>query len=731
MDNSIKMNLNFELCISSYIPKSLCIDGVILSNSNIAENAVAGIISLRESTIDKSKYIDENCFWGESIKNLSKLDIDALLGLNVLSNLQDEYNKSKNEKFYSTINVYLKSFLKWANKHLHIIDEFPETGYNRTYILIKLLLEYGEEWELNNLIRDFLYNYQLKFLISKKYIGGLAYQINSNITLMILSTLFNLNEEMSLSNKNLENILSEHFDSDGLAKESSLSKQVYYFKLLDQYIQFMMCYGKDDEIIFDKVNKGIDSLRILMKHDNKYPIIDMTYEMLGEYTGLNNSKWFKDKDICVFKNENIYCLYKCNSNTSVSHHCDCGSIVLSYMGRDIFVDSGHLINGPDDVKEYCKSSKGHSSVIFKSIDSIESNIYWKSINRKKTNITDVRISEDNTEFSCNSDILMNEGVINRYISFSKDILKINDVYDSKYSDEFQVRFVLHPDCKEVNINRNLITFFNRGLNIELKVSNYEYILKIELVKAYYCVSLNHFEESIAIVFTMKGQKGEADFNIKFINKYLDEYAENSKSFLDKKSELQIQKTLKSNLLNDIVSYCNIGSTELYRYGRQAYLNHDFETAKKCEILNSILHNCSIKSTCDIGKGTRLAYGGIGLLIHANSKIGKYCMVGANVTLAAAPTIEDFVYIATGARVIKPNCKIGSFCIIGANAVINKDIEPFSVVGGVPAKVIKKITPNNVERYLVAYLASTGKTDQKFIEYVRNEFYKTYNKHNNE
>lgn len=41
-------------------------------------------------------------------------------------------------------------------------------------------------------------------------------------------------------------------------------------------------------------------------------------------------------------------------------------------------------------------------------------------------------------------------------------------------------------------------------------------------------------------------------------------------------------------------------------------------------------------------------------------------------------------------VITSNVKIGKGCIIAAGSVVTKDIEDFSVVGGVPAKLIKKV-----------------------------------------
>ena len=51
-------------------------------------------------------------------------------------------------------------------------------------------------------------------------------------------------------------------------------------------------------------------------------------------------------------------------------------------------------------------------------------------------------------------------------------------------------------------------------------------------------------------------------------------------------------------------------------------------------------------------------------------------------------VGNDVWIGSNA-VILPNCNIGDGAIIGAGAVVTSDIEPYTVVGGIPARFIKK------------------------------------------
>jgi len=55
---------------------------------------------------------------------------------------------------------------------------------------------------------------------------------------------------------------------------------------------------------------------------------------------------------------------------------------------------------------------------------------------------------------------------------------------------------------------------------------------------------------------------------------------------------------------------------------------------------------------------------------------------------ASVYIDDWVYI--GPRVtILPGVRIGAGAVVAAGAVVTKDVEPWTMVGGVPAKFIKK------------------------------------------
>jgi serine O-acetyltransferase len=136
----------------------------------------------------------------------------------------------------------------------------------------------------------------------------------------------------------------------------------------------------------------------------------------------------------------------------------------------------------------------------------------------------------------------------------------------------------------------------------------------------------------------------------------------------------------------------------------------------------ILHNSEIPYTSIIGKNTIFAYGGIGVIIHSAAVLGERANIGSSVTIGGnylgVPVIGDDVYISSGCKILG-NIKIGNGAIIGANAVVMRDVGPFEVFAGMPAKKVNSITRDNFSKYSGFYWC---KGDNEGIERFLNWYF---------
>ena len=103
----------------------------------------------------------------------------------------------------------------------------------------------------------------------------------------------------------------------------------------------------------------------------------------------------------------------------------------------------------------------------------------------------------------------------------------------------------------------------------------------------------------------------------------------------------------------------------------------------------------------VGRRVRIWHHG-GCVLGARS-IGDDVQIRHNVTLGLAnhgdpitklPIIEERVLIGAGACVLGP-ITIGHDSIIAANAVVTRDIPPYSLVGGIPGKVLRTLEPREL------------------------------------
>lgn len=136
----------------------------------------------------------------------------------------------------------------------------------------------------------------------------------------------------------------------------------------------------------------------------------------------------------------------------------------------------------------------------------------------------------------------------------------------------------------------------------------------------------------------------------------------------------------------------MSAIKLYRIARALYLCRVPLLPHVFYRLIYLFHNTHLHYETEIGAGTHLAYGGIGVVIHKNAVIGQNCVIESNVTIGGrnncprVPVIGDKVFIGTGARILG-DVHIGSGSIIGANAVVLHDVPPRCSAAGVPARIL--------------------------------------------
>ena len=137
-------------------------------------------------------------------------------------------------------------------------------------------------------------------------------------------------------------------------------------------------------------------------------------------------------------------------------------------------------------------------------------------------------------------------------------------------------------------------------------------------------------------------------------------------------------------------------TTIFAYccGEGQYIHNSASLARNCRI--DYPWNVSIGEMSSIGSGAWV-YALDKIMIGKNVCIGEdvrlitgsHDVASFNFDLTTKPiTVNDNVWVATGAIVL-PGVTIGEGAVIGAGAVVTKDVEPWTVVGGNPAKFIKK------------------------------------------
>ena len=147
-------------------------------------------------------------------------------------------------------------------------------------------------------------------------------------------------------------------------------------------------------------------------------------------------------------------------------------------------------------------------------------------------------------------------------------------------------------------------------------------------------------------------------------------------FLSKVKKKLGKSLAKSFPLNSVrvlgLKLCN------FEVGEKVYIGQDL-------IVASVIS----EESCHLQIGNRVAIGPRVTIILSSDANWSNLMKKIQ-PIKGTIILKNDCWIGTGA-IILPRVTIGECAIVGAGAVVTKDVEAYTVVAGVPAKLVKKLT----------------------------------------
>ena len=141
-----------------------------------------------------------------------------------------------------------------------------------------------------------------------------------------------------------------------------------------------------------------------------------------------------------------------------------------------------------------------------------------------------------------------------------------------------------------------------------------------------------------------------------------------------------QSPFKGKLLSEQVTNPNI-TFGRFSYYSGYYHGHAFDDCARFLLPDPDADKLIIGSFCSIGSGAAFPF-------HFMPEIPQFAAAANGYAPAGDTVIGSDVWIGSEA-IIMPGITIGHGAVIGTRALVTRDVEPYTIVGGNPAKPIRK------------------------------------------
>lgn len=140
----------------------------------------------------------------------------------------------------------------------------------------------------------------------------------------------------------------------------------------------------------------------------------------------------------------------------------------------------------------------------------------------------------------------------------------------------------------------------------------------------------------------------------------------------------------------------------------------------------LMRSCDVALSSQIGRRVSLKNSRIGQFVHIgpdciinNAEIGSYSSIAPHVQVGGLEhpywdystsvflsdkSIRNRTFIGNdvwigASSIIKSGVKLGDGCVVGANSFVNKDVPPYAIVVGSPARILKYRFSNTIIKEL--------------------------------